>query len=113
MERHLNGWPAGCWYLPYLPAATAIGSEIDPMAILRPTRYDVGRRLVRELTRRAAPRIHNKNVSIAGSTGIESNLASVGRPAWSSRHGVEMRELEEVRSVAPAHPDLIGTASGR
>src|SRR6516225_69599 len=110
--RHLDSGSTRRRHLPYLPTASAIRREIDPMAVSRPTWHNVLGRLACMVTRHAAERIDNKNVCIARSSGVESNVLSVGRPTWSASQRVEVGQLSEVTSIAPAHPDLIGTAAG-
>src|SRR5713101_7530580 len=114
MVCHLHRGSTCRSHLPYVPTASAIRREINPTAVLRPTRHVFVRRFTGKLTRRAALKIDDKNVWIPSRARIEDNLLPVGRPTWSSRHrGGEVGKLHEVTSVASAHPDFISAAAGR
>src|SRR6185437_88250 len=91
----------------------AVRGKINPTSVPRPTWHLFAGPFGGEPARRASLRVHNENVCIARSSGIESNLSSVGRPTWRPSHGVEVGQLNQATPVAAAHPDFIGTGARR
>src|SRR6478672_599137 len=83
------------------------------MPISRPARHAFTRWLTGQLVRYAAVSVHDKNVFVAGGGRIENNLLPIGRPTWSSSRRVEVGELNDFTPIASAHPDFIGSATGR
>src|SRR5262249_52376196 len=110
---HTNRRAAGRGHLPYFPSAGAIGGEVDPASVVRPARYYFGRTIVGQFAKRTAARIHDKNICVARSAGIEGYLLAIRRPAWCPGYGVEVGELERVAAVSAAAPNFVGAAASR
>src|SRR5271169_1411070 len=93
---------------PYLQALRAAGAEVDPLAVVRPTRHGAVGVERGDALWLAAKNGNSVNRRIFRGPGIEGEILPVWRPArrtrqWSSKR----RQLPRVCSRCIAHPNFV------
>ena len=103
----LHRFPAAHGPFPDLPVAAAVGSEVDPGSVVRPTGNGIVGAVVLQTANRSAVGADDVNIWVLAGTGVKGNLSSVGRPARSAgERSTERGQLRQVGSVGVGAPDF-------